>query len=46
MHSLSPYIYQKYFLEADDGSDDDGQNENLAVDGDADAEKRSDSFIP
>ncbi|PIN11072.1 Cellular protein [Handroanthus impetiginosus] len=30
----------KYFLEADDGSDDDDQNENLIDDGDADAEKR------
>lgn len=39
---LVSHMYQKYFLDADDGSDDDddGQNENLIDNEDADAEKR------
>lgn len=39
-------MQQKYFLEADDGTDDDEQNENQPDDEDVDAEKRSESLSP
>lgn len=39
-------LNQKYFLDADDGTDDDGENEHLTENGDADMEKRFDPFVP